>query len=186
LDLTGLLNDIFVGAYRIGEGRKGFATFGKEQEGRVSYENGIALALAAFREAQQSGDTQTIILAELVFLNQELQFCNKADAETINSLNHAIHDFGDAMRSIEAVEDVAGYKIAEKTHSTDPKKCVEGFPADVFHQACKSHLTRIRNIIRAPGIAMLEKALLRQRALNIKAAQAAYIEKQRKALEDKG
>jgi hypothetical protein len=194
LDRIGLLNNIHVGASNIDEGRKGFAIPGKERQGRISYEDGIALAMAAFQEAQRSADPQTIILVETAFLSQELEFCAKGDIDSRNSLAYAIQAFRDAgppqvaMRSLEAVEDAAGYKIAEKTHPTDPKKRVHGhlrwsgFPADAFHQACSSHKTRLHNILRAPGIEMLEKALLKQRAANMKAAQGAYVEKQRKAL----
>jgi hypothetical protein len=183
-----LINDVLECAYRIAEGRKGFTIPGKERQGRISYERGIALAMSAFQKAQGSAEVQTIILAEMVFLSQELEFCAEDDTDTQSSLTHALQRFRDAMRALEAVEDRAGYKIAEKTYSTDPAKRVHGhlrwpgFPLDVFHQACGSHSTRLRNILRAPGINMQEKALLKQRALSMKAAQDAYAEKQGKAL----
>jgi hypothetical protein len=182
VDRTGLIDDVLTSAFRINDGRKGFAVPGKERQGRISYEDGIALAMAAFQEAQRSADPQTLILAETALLSQELEFCAKDDVSTRNSLAYAIQCFRDALRSLEAVEDAAGYKIAEKTHLTDPKKRVQGFPKDAFHEACGSHKTRLHNILRAPGIEMLEKALLKQRAVNMKAAQDAYVEKQRKAL----
>jgi hypothetical protein len=138
--------------------------------------------MSAFQEAQYIADPQTLILVEMAFLSQELEFCAKGDTDTRNSLVYAIQSFRDALRSLETVEDAAGYKIAETTHPTDPKKRVQGFPADAFHQACSSHKTRLRNILRSPGIEMLEKALLKQRAVNMKVAQGAYVEKQRKAL----
>jgi hypothetical protein len=185
MDQTGLLNNVFIGANNIDTGRKGFAVPGEERQGRISYEKGIALALTAFQEAQRSVDPQTIILAEVYFLTQELEFCAKGDTDTRNSLTYAIQAFRDALRSLATVEDAEGYKIAETTHPTDPKKRVQGFPLDAFHQACSSHKTRLCNILRAPGIDMLEKALLKQRAVNMKAAQSAYVEKQRKALTDK-
>jgi hypothetical protein len=56
----------------IDNGRKGFATRGKAEEGRISYEDGIAKALATFKEAQSSADPQTMILAEYTFITQEL------------------------------------------------------------------------------------------------------------------
>jgi hypothetical protein len=176
LDQTGLINNIFDSAFNIDNGRKGFAVPGKEREGRISYEKGIALALATFQEAQRSADPQTIIRVEATFLTQELQFCAKGDTDTRNSLAYAIQSFRDALRSLETVENAAGYKIAETTYPTDPKKRVQGFPADAFHQACGSHKTRLRNILRSPGIEMLEKALLKQRADNMKVAQGAYVE----------
>jgi hypothetical protein len=179
MDRTGLLNDVFEGAFRIDDGRKGFAIPGKERQGLVSYENGIALAMSAFQEAQHSADPQIIILVEAGFLSQELEFCAEDDTSARSSLTYAIQAFRDAMRSIEAVEDAAGYKIAEKTYLTDPKKRVQGFPKDAFHEACGAHKTRLHNILRAPGIEML---LLKERATSMKAAQDAYVEKQRRAL----
>jgi hypothetical protein len=182
LDRIGLLNNIHVGASNIDEGRKGFAIPGRERQGRISYEDGLALAMSAFQEAQRSADPQTIILVEAAFLTQELQFCAKGDTDTRNSLTYALQAFRDALRALEVVEDAAGYKFAEMTYPTDLKKRVQGFPADALHQACASHNTRLRNILRSPGIEMLEKALLKQRAVNMKAAQGAYVEKQRQAL----
>jgi hypothetical protein len=182
LDQIGLINNVLDGAYNIDDGRKGFAVPGKERQGRISYENGIALALATFQEAQRNADPQTLILVEVGFLSQELEFCAKDDTDTRSSLTYALQSFRDALRSLATVEDAAGYKIAETTYPTDPKKRVQGFPADAFHQACGSHKTRLLNILRTPGVDMLEKALLKQRAANMKAAQGAYVEKQNKAL----
>jgi hypothetical protein len=182
VDPTGLIADVLTSAFRIDDGRKGFAIPGKEREGRISYEDGIALALATFQEAQRSADPQTLILVEVTFLSQELEFCAKGDTDTKNSLPRALQSFRDSLRSLEVVEDAERYKSAEMTHPTDPKKRVEGFPKDAFHQACASHQARLRNILRTPGVNMQEKALLKQRAVNMKTAQGAYVEKQRKAL----
>ena len=76
MERTGLISSVYDAAFSIDFGRKGFATRGKEQEGRISYEEGIAEALTAFKEAQTTADPQTMILAEYTFLTQELQFCD--------------------------------------------------------------------------------------------------------------
>jgi hypothetical protein len=60
-----------------------------------------------------------------------------------------------------------------------------GFPKDSFHIACISHKTRLQNTLRAPGIDTIEKALLKQRFVNLSVAQNGYIEKQKKALTNK-
>jgi hypothetical protein len=52
----GLVNSVYEAAAAIDFGRKGFATKGKAEEGRISYEKGIAEALAAFKEAQATAD----------------------------------------------------------------------------------------------------------------------------------
>jgi len=86
LDPTGLVSSISDAALLIDFGRKGFATRGKAEEGRISYEIGIAKALSAFKDAQISADPQTIILAEYTFITQELQFCEETDKDTFSSL----------------------------------------------------------------------------------------------------
>jgi hypothetical protein len=168
-------------AVSIDVGRKGFATRGKAEEGRISYENGIAKALAAFKEAQATADPQTLILAEYTFISQELQFCDKSDKDSITSLTKAIKSFDDAFLALQAVEE-GGYKTVEKAIPHDSKYRVKGFPKDSFHIACDSHKTQIKNMLKAPGIDPIEKALLKQRLANLPAAQNGYIEKQKKAL----
>ena len=48
MDLTGLVNSIYQAAINIDFGRKGFATRGKAEEGRISYEDGISEAMSAY------------------------------------------------------------------------------------------------------------------------------------------
>jgi hypothetical protein len=182
MDLTGLLDSIVLSAANIDRGRKGFAIDGEEHQGRLNYESGIAVASAAFTEAQVSADPRTMILAEEAFVEQELQFCSEHDTHTQSSLKAAIQSFDDAFLSLEAVEDTAGYKVADKTWPHNPKNRVQGCPKDAFHQACIAHRTRLNNILRAPGINMIEKAVLEQRAANMKTAQDRYREKQKKTL----
>jgi len=181
LDLIGLVDSINKAVISIDSGRKGFATRGKAEEGRISYEDGIAVALSAFQEAQTTADPQTIILAEYTFLTQELEFCEKTDKDTLSSLTQAIQSFDDAFFALHAVEE-AGYKTAEKTYPHNGKYRVSGLPKDAFHIACIAHKTRLQNILRAPGIDPIEKMLLKQRFVNLSAGQGGYIERQKKAL----
>jgi hypothetical protein len=181
LGTTGLVNSIITATAGIDSGRKGFAIIGKEREGRISYETGIAEALSAFKEAQTTADPQTIILAEYTFLTQELQFCEKSDKDSITSLTRAIRFFDDAFLALKAVEK-GGYQAVEESIPHDKDYRVSGFPRDSFHIACDSHKTRIRNMLKTPGIDPIEKALLKQRLENLPAAQKGYIEKQKKAL----
>jgi hypothetical protein len=182
LDRTGLLSSIYAAAENIDFGRKGFAIEGKEREGRISYETGIAKALTAFEKAQASADPQTIILAEYTFISQELHFCGETDKDTTSSLTQAVQSFDDAFLSLQAVENKVIYQGAEKTHPHSKKYRVSGFPKDSFHIACISHKTRLQNILRAPGIDPIEKALLKQRFANLSAAQNGYIVMQKKVL----
>ena len=182
MDKTGLVASINYAVLNIDSGRKGFATRGKEQEGRISYEDGIAEALSAFKEAQATADPQTMILAEYTFLTQELQFCEKSDKDSLSSLTKAIQSFDDAFLAIKAVEKPS-YQAAEDIFPHNGKYRVGGgFPKDSFHIACISHKTRLQNILRAPGIDPIEKALLKQRLANLPAAQSGYVERQRGSL----
>ncbi|WP_461257022.1 hypothetical protein [Treponema sp. R80B11-R83G3] len=64
----GLVNSIYEAAISEAD-RKGFATKGKAEAWRISYEKGVALAMTSFQEAQITADPQIIILAEYTFLS---------------------------------------------------------------------------------------------------------------------
>jgi len=181
---TGLLADIVSATANIDNGRKNLATDGLEHNGRILYEDGISVAFAAFKEAQASTDPQTMIVIELTFLRQELQFCDEADTITRGSLTQAIQSFEDALRALKTVEDSALYRGAETTYPISPKYRYHGFPRDAVHLACAAHRTRLQNSLRTPGINMIEKSVFTQRTSNMTTIQAAYIEKQKKALAD--
>ncbi|MDR0637705.1 MAG: hypothetical protein LBG27_02180 [Spirochaetaceae bacterium] len=157
---------------------------GQEHEGRLNYEEGIAGSMTCFREAHDSADCRTVALTEMVFLEQERQFCGESDTAARGSLTQAILSFDDALLSLEAVED-PGYAVADKTYPHRREYRVKGFPKDAFHCACIAHYARLGNALRVPGINMTEKAVLRQRAANMKGAQGAYVEMQRLRLGNK-
>ena len=182
MDPTGLVAKIIAAVAYIDAGREGLDTDGQEHKGRISYENGISSALLIFQEVQSIGDPLAFMLSEEVFLQQELQFCSEIDDSTQSSLTKAIQSFEDALRCLRTVEDPAAYRAAETTFPSDPKNRVKTFPRDAVHQACSAHWTRLQNSLRTPGINMKEKAVLNQRAANMKTAQISYVEKQKKAL----
>ena len=181
MDLLGLVDRITAAEINIDSGRKGFAIRGKEQEGRILYETGIARALLAFQEAQSTFDPYTIILAEFTFLSQELELCSKEDS-SISSLTQAIHNFDDAFLALEVVENNILYQAVDKATSHHKDYRIKSYPKDAFHVACGSHKTRLKNFDRTPGIDPIEKALLKQRFANLTTAQAGYIKKQKKIL----
>ena len=183
MDVTGLIHRISDAALAIDFGRKGFATRGKAEEGRISYETGISVALSTFKDAQSTVDPHAIILIEFTFLNQELQFCDEADTDSLSSLTQAIDSFDDAFLALKIVEDSTHYHSAERTYPRNKKYRLNGFPKDSFHIACIAHRTRIQNILRSPGIDPMEKTLLKQRFANLSTAQNGYSEKQKKALQ---
>jgi hypothetical protein len=97
-------------------------------------------------------------------------------------LTQAIASFEDALRCLEAVEDASIYIGADKAYPRSSQYRIQGYPRDAFHIACIAHRTRLYNILRAPGINMNEKAVLKQRAANMKVAQNSYLEKQKLVL----
>jgi hypothetical protein len=182
MDLIGLINDILTCTSRIDKGRKGLTTNGQEHDGRLFYEKGIAAASSTFKEALSSTDPQIILAVEEAFIEQELKFCSDDDNYSRSSLTLALQSFEDAFLCLESVEDHNGYKAADKTWPHTSKYRYKNHPKDAFHLACISHRTRLQNILRAPGINMIEKTVLKQRASNMTSAQVAYLGKQREAL----
>jgi len=182
LDKIGLTLNISDAAIRIDYGRKGFAIRGKAEEGRISYETGIALAMETFKEAQTTADPETILLAEYTFISQELEFCEKTDKDAINSLSRAIRFFDDAFLVLKIVKDKTKYENVENSYPHDSEYRIKGYPMDSFHIAFKGHKGRLQNILKTPGLDPIEKALLKQRLETIKAGQEGYVEMQRKAL----
>ena len=181
MEATGLLIRIYDASISIDSGRKGFATKGKAEEGRVSYEDGITLASTTFAQAQESADPEIIILAEFTFLSQELHFCEPNDNHTFSSLTQAIQSFDDAFLAIKSVVEPS-YKIADNIFPHNGKYRISGYPKDSFHIACIAHRTRLQNILRSPGIDPIEKTLLMQRFNNLSTAQNAYMKMQKKVL----
>ena len=138
--------------------------------------------MSTFKEAQSVADPQSLILVEYTFLSQELELCHKTDKNSRNSLTQAIQSFDDAFIVLEVVEDKALYHAVDKSHPRHKDYRVSGFPKDSFHVALGSHKTRIKNMLRTPGVDPIEKALLEQRLANLSTAQGGYVEKQKKAL----
>jgi len=182
LDLTGLITRIVVAVISIDSGRKGFAIEGKEREGRISFEKGIASALAAFKEAQISADPYILIMAECTFIFQEMLLCGDTDKNAFSSLTQAKQNFDDALFALQVVENSSIYKEADKLFLHHKDYRIKGFPKDAFHNACNSHKTRLNNALRVFGIDPIEKTLIEQRIANMETAKNGYLEKQKKAL----
>jgi hypothetical protein len=98
-------------------------------------------------------------------------------------LSAAIQCLDDAFLALEVVQIKILYQGVEKASPHVKKYRVKGnYPRDSYHIACKSHKTRIQNILKAPGIDPIEKELLKQRLSNLSTAEQGYIEKQKRAL----
>ena len=184
MDPAGLVDEIIEASTAIDYGRKGFAIRGKAEEGRLAYEYGISLALSAFKDAQSTIDPHTIILAEYTFLSQELQFCEENDNDSLSSLTNAVQSFDDAFLALEIVENKTLYQGADKAfpRSNSKYRVKGGYPKDSYHIAANAHRTRLRNMLRTPGVDPIEKALLKQRYTNLATGQKGYMVKQGKTL----
>jgi hypothetical protein len=168
----------------IDRGRKLLDTAGLEGKGRIDYRYGLALALEVFQEvySEVDKDIRQLMLVEIAFIRQELQLCSAAETDTKNSLQHSIDDFKDAINALDVVESGTPYQSVDKATSHRETCRVKGMPKDAFHMACSSHVTRLGNILRSPGINLAEKELLRQRKANIAVAQTIYLKKQQSVL----
>jgi len=184
LDRTGYLDNIIRGVINIYKGRDGLTTDGGEHEGRISYQDGLAVALDTFKkiQVQVNEDLELPILAEYVFIGQELQFCASIDTNAITSLSKAIQEFDEAFLALSVLQNTKVYKSLEKAISHRPEFRYKGMPKDAFHVACAGHKVRIQNILKSPGINLAEKELLKQRYSNMETAQSVYLEKQKKIL----
>jgi len=160
--------------------------------------------MLAFQESQSTTDPQALILAEYTFITMELVLCDKSDKEdSIDSLTKAVQSFvdehrrmamplihsyrprpermPDAFLALHAVEKPS-YITADETYPYNGKSRVSCFPKDAFHMAFIALRTRLKNILRSPGIDPIEKELLKQRLANLSTAQGGYVDKQKKAL----
>ncbi|MDR1205149.1 MAG: hypothetical protein LBL26_06665 [Peptococcaceae bacterium] len=184
MDKIGLITDITDSEAAIDQGRKWLDTAGYEVDGRIRYRHGLSLAMMRFKDAQilAPSDLETLVLAEYIFLTQELHFCDPTDTQAYASLTRAIRSFDDAFLALQTVETPVAYRNAETTYPHHYKYRVKEMPKDAFHIACALHRTRIQNILRAPGINLAEKDLLIQRSANMTTAQTVYLTKQYAAL----
>jgi hypothetical protein len=184
LDWTGLIARLQEGAQHIDNGRKWQNTDGLEREGRVIYNNGLSIALAAFKEAQTSApeNLELLIVAEQAFVTQELQFCASTDTDAISSLSGAIQSIEEGLLALKVLETGSTYRAVDQClpHRTECR--YNGMPKDAFHFACAGHKTRLKNILKSPGINLTEKVLLKQRCSNIVTAQSVYLKKQKEIL----
>jgi len=185
MDRTGLLVRVNKAAVSINRGRLWQNTEGQEAAGRVSYQDGLALALKAFAEAGAgaSDDLELVILAEMAYVAQELFFCPPGDRRTITSLKNAVEAFERAMLAKKEVEAGASYAVVDRCLPFR-KECRwdDGLPKDSFHWACAGHHTRLLGVARTPGVSETEKALLDRRMANLDIAQRVYGGLQRTAL----
>jgi hypothetical protein len=152
----------------IANGRVELRTQGRTEQGRIKFHAGLATAMDVFTEVEATRDPYMMLLAEYIYVGQELASSRPEEKEARASCEAAMHDFDDAFRSLEAVGDKRGYCTVEKTYPRKPKFRYKNMPKDAYHLAYMGHRTRIRNTLRKIGFDPDEQALmeLRMRVFN--------------------
>jgi hypothetical protein len=172
--------------FAIARGRIGLRTHGQEHEGHISFEQGLTEAMEVFIDAQASRDPFLMLLAETVYVGQELASSRPEETEGHASCESAMQSFDDAFLALEAVADIPGYRTAEKTYPHHIKYRYKNMPKDAFHFAYMSHRTRVRNTLRKIGFDPVEQGLAELRMSVFNTAQEVYLEKQQTALAAEG
>ncbi|MDR3275991.1 MAG: hypothetical protein LBT11_02075 [Treponema sp.] len=171
-----------VAVAQIVRGRRGLRTKGETENGLAYFTDGLQRAKAVFTEVQGGRDLYLMLLAEYIYVGQELASSSNEEKEARSSCEAAMHDFDDAFLALEAVQESPGYVVAEKTYPHKPKYRYRGMPRDAFHDAYMAHRTRVGNTLRKIGLNPDERSLTELRIAAFAAAQQVYLEKQQAAL----
>jgi hypothetical protein len=123
-----------------------------------------------------------MLLAEYVYVGQELASSRPEETEARASCEAAMHDFDDAFNCLEIVKQPAVYQGVEKAHPHRAKYRYKSMPKDAFHIAYMGHRTRVRNSLRRIGFDPAEQSLLELRMGVFNTAQDVYLELQQAAL----
>jgi hypothetical protein len=182
MEKSGLQSRITNAVSKIAEGRKGLETDGEEHEGRLLFEDGIAKARAIFAEVLASGDVELMLLAEYLFITQELEESEDDEIEGRASAVAALASFDDAFLSLKALEKGAAYQVAEQTYPHNTQYRYKDMPKDAFHIAFIAHKTRLRNSISRMGLSRLDRTLVKERIKAIVTTQEIYFNKQQLAI----
>ncbi|GHV76695.1 hypothetical protein AGMMS49942_15160 [Spirochaetia bacterium] len=182
MERTGLTIGIVRAVSDIADGRIGLRTKGKTEEGREDFAKGLALGKQLFTEVKDCRDPELMLLAEYLFMNQELEGARSEEKIGRASYQSAVHDFDDAFLSLKSVKDAAMYQGAENTHPHRAPFRYKGMPNDAFHIAYTGHYARLQNKLKPIGIDPDEQILTELRMAVCKSAQGVYLETQRSVL----
>jgi hypothetical protein len=78
MEKAGLIAEIIKAVARIDFGRKAFMIDGQEHEGHLSWVAGMSEAGSAYNGAIESTDSETTVLVEEAYLQQEYHFCHRS------------------------------------------------------------------------------------------------------------
>jgi hypothetical protein len=144
----------------------------------VRYHESLAATLLLLKEVMTYRDVNLSLNVESLVLHQELHLYANSPEEK-NSIQTAITQLKDANKSLKAVQDHQGYKVAAETYPT--KRIQNGLPMDSFHEFLKIHSTRLSNRM-AGRLSVPEKNILRQRKELLGVVREVYMDMQRQAL----
>jgi hypothetical protein len=182
MEKNGLNIEIASAAVRIARGRRSLEIKGEAEAGLLDFQTGHTLARRTFQEAISSGDVELILLAEYLFVTQELAESEGNEPEGKASAEAALQSFDDAFFALKAVEEGAAYHIAEQTFPHRGPWRYKGLPRDAFHVACIAHKTRLKNGLSRLGLPKLDRELAKTRITALGAIQQVYCAKQQAAL----
>jgi hypothetical protein len=186
MEKIGLTTEILEAVSDIADGRIGLRTKGKAEEGRENFIKGLKLGKKIFSEIKDCGDPELMLLAEYLFVSQELEGSRTEEKIGRASYQSAINDFDDAFLSLKSVTDATMYQGAENTHPHRSPFRYKGMPNDAFHIAYTGHYTRLQNKLKPIGIDPDEQILTELRMAVCKSVQKVYLEKQRNVLNNAG
>jgi hypothetical protein len=86
----------------INKGRRSLAAPGEAENGRINFEKGHTIAMQTFQEALASGNVELILLAEYLFVSQELAESDNDEPEGKASAEAALQSFDDDAGRISA------------------------------------------------------------------------------------
>jgi hypothetical protein len=173
---------MFDAVERIATSRVNLRTQGKTEQGRIDFHDGIKLAMEIFTEVKASRDLYLMLLAEYVYIGQELAGSRPEEKEARSSCEAAMQDFDDAFNCLKLVDTNAAYQNVELSHPHRAKYRYKDRPKDAFHIAYMGHRTRVKNSLRKIGFDPDEQALLEIRMSVFNTAQTVYWEKQQASL----
>jgi hypothetical protein len=182
MEKNGLSIDIAEAASTIARGRRSFTIRGETEKGLDDFEDGHALAMRIFQEAAASGDVELILLAEYLFVTQELAESEGGEPEGKASAEAALQSFDDAFLALKAVEEGPPYHTVEMAFPHRNQWRYKGLPRDAFHVACIAHKTRLKNGLSRLGLPKLDRELAKTRIIALGAIQQVYCAKQQAAL----
>jgi hypothetical protein len=118
--------------FSIYQGRRWLDTDGREREGRIRYNDGLSLASESFTEVLEDAeeDLETLVLADLNFLTQELHSCDASDTNAIESLTNAIQSFDEALFALKELEAGASYSVIDRALPHRKECRYNGMPKD--------------------------------------------------------